>query len=113
MWGSNNNSDFVISLFLFLNIDCFLLSLIYNNGYVVSTKSIPDLLREASVWFAVTELLTVPIIIVASIVITGLDYFLYFVVTLGRKSNRIEENIVTESSLQVVIPIVHSSGIKC
>ena len=78
MLGSNNNSDCVVSLFLFLNIDIFLLSLIYNNGYIVSTKSIPGLSREASVWFAVTELLTVPIIILVSIVITSLDNFLYF-----------------------------------
>ena len=44
----------------------------------MSTKSIPSLLWEANIWLAVTELLTVPIIIVVSIVITGLDYFLYF-----------------------------------
>ena len=38
----------------------------------------------------------------------------YFVVTLGCKSNRIEENAVIESSFQLVIPIVSSrSGIKC
>ena len=41
MWGSNNNKDCVLSSFLFQNIDSFLLSLIYNNGFVVSTKSIP------------------------------------------------------------------------
>ena len=39
--------------------------------------------------------------------------FSIFVVTLGCKSDRIEENVVIESSLQVVIPIVNSSGIKC
>ena len=60
-----------------------------------------------------TELLTIPIITLVSIVITSLDYF-SVVVTLGCKINRIEENAVIESSLQLVVPIVGSgSGIKC
>ena len=46
MFGSNNNSDCVVSSFLFLNIDSFLLSLHNNKSYVLSTKSIPGLLRD-------------------------------------------------------------------
>ena len=43
MLGSNNNSNCVVSLFLFLflNFDSFVLSLIYNNGYGVSTQEYP------------------------------------------------------------------------
>ena len=113
MFGSNNKSNCVVSSVSVSKHRYLLLSLNNNNGYVVSTKSIPGLSWETSVWFAVTELLTVPIIILVSIVITSLDYF-SVVVTLACKMNRIEGNAVIDSSLQMVIPIIEPrSGTKC
>ena len=98
---------------LLLNIDSFLFSFNNNNGYGLSTKSIPGLLQETSVWHAVTEPLLVPIIILISMVITSLDYF-SVVVIFGCRNNRIDENAVMESSLQLVILILGSdSRLKC